>query len=109
MAVGQWRCSTKESDLLSCLRFLTAAIAFQRLAFFSFFPRFLNWRTELPQEAAFDCRYVVGKKEVYSCQFEGLWAVLLQHKQIIIIDKNSDTALGVSAGVSRSTALRGVC
>lgn len=40
--------------------------------FFSFFPRFLNWRTELPQEAAFDCRYVVGKKEDYSCQFEGL-------------------------------------
>lgn len=49
------------------------------------------------------------KKKVYSCQFEGLWAVLLQHKQIIIIDKNSDTALGVSAGVSHSAALRGVC
>lgn len=49
------------------------------------------------------------KKEVYSCQFEGLWAVLLQHKQIIITDKNSDTALGVSAGVSRSAAPRGVC
>lgn len=71
-------------------------------------PHFLNWRTELPQEAAFDCRYVVGKKG-YSCQFEGLWAVLLQHKQIIIIDKNGDTAPRVSAGVSCSAAPRGVC
>lgn len=59
---GQWRCCTKESDSPSCLRFLTVAIAFHRTFFFSPL-RFLNWRTELPQEVAFDCKYAVGKKK----------------------------------------------
>lgn len=35
--------------------------------------------------------------------------MLLQHKQIVIIDKNSDTALHVSAGVSHGATPQGVC
>lgn len=44
------------------------------------------------------------KKKSYSCLFEGHWAVMPLHKQIIITDKNSDMVLNVSADVSQRAA-----